>query len=106
MFENVTLDRRAHRTNKRLSQLLGVLAKGIFGAAGFAFFFCGGLIHAVANVDRLFAEMIGLGLTVVLAALGAIAVSASENLAPYEEDSNSNSQKRNQNGKDLSRSRC
>ena len=67
-------------TGSRLESLLGVVAKLLFALAGLAFWFGGGLIHALTNTDRITAEMEGVALTVLLVALGVIAKVAEDRL--------------------------
>jgi hypothetical protein len=53
-----------------IAAILAASAKFCFGVAGFSFLVGGGLIHAIANVDRMTAEAEGMGLTAVFAVLG------------------------------------
>ena len=45
----------------------------LFALAGMAFWFGGGLIHAIAQTERFLVEVEGFGLTVLFRAIGAIA---------------------------------
>lgn len=58
----------------------------LFAVAGFAFWFGGGLIHALNNTDRTFAEMEGIGLAVVCGAAGAILRSFAEDIPDSSEE--------------------
>jgi hypothetical protein len=52
---------------------LGTLAfKALAGIAGLSFLFGGGLIHAVWGIDRITAEMVGIGIAVLFGFLAAL----------------------------------
>ena len=53
--------------------MLNGTATLFFAMAGLAFFFGGGLISAITQAERLLGEVEGMGLTVLLAAIGLIA---------------------------------
>ena len=90
MFEHATLEGRHRRhPNKRLAAFLERVSRILLGAAGLLFFFGGGLLHAVADTERLLAEMIGIGLAFVFVVVGVIAKSGSENFAPDPDQENS-----------------
>lgn len=59
-------------TKARLASLLNVAAYLLFVIAGMAFWFGGGLIHAVVQRDRVPAEAEGLGLAMLFGGIGAL----------------------------------
>ena len=60
-------------TRTKLKLLLQGIAILFFATAGLAFFFGGGLIHAVRGTDRFVAEIEGFTLAVLFAVLGGCA---------------------------------
>jgi hypothetical protein len=60
-------------TKARLASLLNGAAWLFFVMAGMAFWFGGGLIHAIAQTERFLAEVEGIGLAVLVGGIGAIA---------------------------------
>lgn len=60
-------------TKASLGSLLNGAAWLFFGAGGLLFWFGGGLIHAIAQTERLLAEMEGIGLAMLFGIAGAIA---------------------------------
>ena len=60
-------------TKASLASLLNGGAWLLFVMAGIAFWFGGGLIHAVAETERILAEIEGVGLAALLGGLGAVA---------------------------------
>jgi hypothetical protein len=69
---------------------LGFVLQGVawllFVTAGLAFWVGGRAIHEFAKTDRMLAEMEGIGLAAVCAALGAVVKSAGENLTEDENE--------------------
>lgn len=49
------------RIRSRMKQLLRASMSILGAIAGFSFFFGGGVIHAIGNVDRFPAEVLGIG---------------------------------------------
>ena len=72
-------------TRSNLSHLFHGLAWLLFALAGLAFWFGGGVVTAVAKIDRFTGELIGIGLAAVFAALGVIAKSVEDHIEIGEE---------------------
>jgi hypothetical protein len=60
-------------TKASLASLLSGAAWLLFGMAGMAFWFGGGLIHAVVQTERVLAEAEGIGLAALFGGIGALA---------------------------------
>jgi hypothetical protein len=76
-------------TRAKTVSLLHGIAWAFFAGAAFAFWFAGGVIHAVIpGTDRILAEIEGVGLVVLCLVLGALAKGAEGRLEAGEVDPN------------------
>jgi hypothetical protein len=69
-----------------LKPLLLGISQALFVAAGLAFLLGGLVISDVAKIDRIFAEMMGMGIAVGLGLLGFIAKRSAEDLLENDDD--------------------
>jgi p-aminobenzoyl-glutamate transporter AbgT len=73
-------------TKSALAFLLRGISWFLFVIAGLAFWVGGRAMHEFAKMDRVLAEMVGIGLAAVCGVLGAVVKSAGENFTESEEE--------------------
>jgi hypothetical protein len=72
-----------------MRRILQVVSKGLFGVAGLLFLFGGRAIQEFRHIDRMVAEMEGLGLCATVACLGIGVGAAADYITTHNRESES-----------------
>ena len=75
-------------TRTKAKSLLRVIVWLSFAAAGLAFVFGGGIIHAIRGTERILAEIEGMAIALLSGGLGFVAKDAEDRLEESEVDPN------------------